>query len=145
MAYHRDITADDQVFFDTDRILRYTVYQGNPTAAEIAAVTAIPQDVSGWSLAWTLRKKLTGAAMIEKLTGSPGGIAITGTYNVDPAVNTQRVEVTLADTDTYDPDASPAVNLKAGSYVYALKRTDDGEETVLAYGKFKLLQAAAYE
>lgn len=145
MAYNRDITADDKVFFDTDRLLRYTVYQGDPTAAQIAAGEALPQDVSGWALAWVLRRKVNSEdpPLIEKTISA--GIEIVGTYDAAPGVNSQRVEVTLEDTDTYDPDANPPVQIKAGSYVYALKRTDDGGETILAYGTFKLLQAAAWE
>lgn len=144
MAYNRDITAADQVFYDTDRLLRYTIYQGGSTAAEIAAGTAIPEDVTGWALTWVLKKKVDGAALIEKAT-SGSGIVISGVYDADPSVNTQRVEVTIDDTDTYDPDASPEIEIRPGDYVYALKRTDAGGETILAYGKFKLLQAAAWE
>lgn len=148
MAYERDITADDQVFYDTDRLLRYTIYRGDPTAADIAAGDAIPQDVSGWSLAWVLRKKAKSPdpPLISKSNvDSPPSIAIVGTYDADPVVNTQRVEVTIEDTDTYDPDASPVLEIKPGTYVYALKRIDDGSETILAYGSFTLLQAAAWE
>lgn len=146
MAYERDITAEDQVFFDTDRVLRYAVFQGNPTAEEIAAGDAVPEDITGWSLAWTLRRTpKSQTALIEKATGG-SGITITGSYNVDPSINTQRVEVLIEDTDTYDPDASPEVNVKPStSYAYALKRTDDGAESILAFGAFTLLQAAAWE
>lgn len=145
MAYQRDITAADKVFYDTDRLLRYTVYRGDPTAQEIADGDAVPEDVTGWALAWVLRKKVNSEdpPLIEKTIGD--GIAIVGVYNADPVVNTQRVEVTLEDTDTYDPDGSPATEVKAGTYAYALKRIDDGGEAILAYGSFKLLQAAAWE
>jgi hypothetical protein len=145
MAYQRDITADDKVYFDTDRLLRYSVYDGDPTAEEIAAGTATPLDVTGWDLAWVLRKKTNSAdpPLIEKTVGA--GITITGTFNSDPDINTQRIEVLLADSDTYDPAASPPVEIKAGSYVYALKRIDAGSETILAEGKFTLLRAAAWE
>lgn len=146
MSYLRDITADDRVFYDTDRILRYTIYEADSTDEAIAAGTAVPLDVSGWSLAWQLRKKAKDLdALIDKNTGSPGGIAIVGIFNADPDVNTQRIEVTIEDTDTYDPDVDPVVNLKPGSYVYALKRTDPGAEDILAFGSFTLLQAAAWE
>jgi hypothetical protein len=148
MAIHRDITTDDQVFYDTDRILRYTIYTGNPTAAQILAGEAIAEDVSNWSLAWVVRKKVNSPdpPVIQKLsTGSPADIAIVGVYDVDPLVNTQRVEVTLHDTDTYDPNVSPVVNVKAGTYAYALKRVGDGVETILAYGKFVIPQVAAWE
>lgn len=145
MAYHRDITADDKVFFDTDRTLRYAVYEGDPTAEQIAAGTAVPKDVAAMDLAWVLRKKVNSIdpPLIEKTLSA--GISITGIFNVDPTVNTQRVQVQLDDTDTYDPDASPPVEIKAGTYVYALKRLDAGAETILAEGSFTLLRAAAWE
>jgi hypothetical protein len=146
MAYNRDITTDDRVFYDTDQTISYTVYQGEPTAAQIAANTAVPQNVAGWSMAWVLRKAgSTVAAVIEKTTGG-GGITITGTYNVDPTVNTQRVLVLIEDTDTYGPEEEPVQIVNPNSdYEYALKRTDDGSETILAYGTFALLRSAAWE
>ena len=144
MAYERDVTAADQVFFDTDKRLVFTAYQGNPTAAEIAAETAVPQDVSGYEFSWTLRKTAKAAdPLIRKTTGD--GITIEGTYNATPASNTQRIVVTLSDKDTYDPDADPPVLVKEGDYVHALKRTDDGSETVYTFGRFKLLRSAAWE
>lgn len=145
MSYQRNITADDKVYFDTDRLLRYTVYDGDPTVAEIEAGTAVPKDVTGYDLAWVLRKKVDSAdpPLIEKTLSS--GISITGVYNSDPALNTQRITIQLDDTDTYDPTASPPKTIKAGTYVYALKRIDAGSETILAEGTFTLLRAAAWE
>jgi hypothetical protein len=147
VAYQRDIVATDKVFYDTDRVLRYTVYAGDPTEAEILAGTAVPVDVSGWAIGWTLRKKpgTTDPPLIHKEIGSPGGITVVGTFNADPEVNTQRVEVLLEDSDTYDPGADPALSIKPGLYSYALKRLDDGSEGILAWGTFTLLQAAAWE
>ena len=131
MATHRDITRKDQVFIDTDRILRYTVWKGNPTAAQIAANQAVPENVTGWALSWVL-SEVGGAALVSKSTSA--GITITGSYNVDPLLHTQRVDVLLEDADT--------VALARGTYIYKLKRTDAGEETVLAFGTLELLEAA---
>lgn len=147
MAYKRDLTADDQIFYDADRVLRYAVYQGNPTAAEVAAGTAIPENVAGWECSWTLRRTVDGAVLIQKTTGS--GITISGTYNASALLNTQRIEVFLEDTDTYtagaQPEDPPVVDIAPGNYVYALKRLDAGAETPLAYGKLKLLKTAGWE
>jgi hypothetical protein len=145
MAYQRDITAADEVYFDTDKLLRYTVYQGNPSTADITAGAVVPQDVSGWALAWTMRKKVNSPdpPLIHKEVGS--GIAIVGIYNADPDLNTQRVEVTLEDTDTYDPDGSPPVEIRAGKYAYGLKRLDEGVETMLAEGYLQVIRAAPWE
>lgn len=144
MAYERDVVEADQVFFDTNKRLVFTAYEGNPTAAEILAGTATPQDVAGMEFSWTLRKTLTSAArLIYKTSGD--GITIEGSYNATPASNTQRIVVTLSDKDTYDPDADPPVSIKAANYFHALKRTDDGSETVYTHGRFLLRWSAAWE
>jgi hypothetical protein len=134
MATQRNITRTDQVFLDTDRILRYTIFQPPPDQA-------VPQDVAAWSFAWVLRA-VGGAALITKTTGG-FGITITGSYNADPDVNTQRVDVQLQATDSYDSEAELA--LAPGTYIYALKRTDAGQEDVLAYGTFEFLACAAVD
>ncbi len=136
------------MFFDTDKPLSFVIYQGEPTADDIAAGTAIPEDVSSWDLEWMLRKKVNSAdppLIVKTTAGSPAGIQITGTYNADPETNTQRVEILLEDTDTYGPEDDPVVIVKEGDYVHALKRLGDGVETILTYGSFKLLRAAAWE
>jgi hypothetical protein len=144
MAYRRDITEDDMVFKGTDLILSYTIYSGNPSAEEIAAGTASPEDVTGWQISWTLRKQPNSPdpALIEKTNDSGGGIDITGTWGSDAASSTQRIEVTLSEADTYDPTGSPAVDVRRGTYAYALRRTDTGSKAVLAFGSFRLQQAA---
>ena len=143
MAYRRDITEDDRLFFDTDRTLRFPVYSGEPSDDDIAAGNVIPVDVTGWTLVWVLKKLASSAtALITKTVGS--GIAITGTYDSDPSVNTQRIAVSLDNTDTYDVSAGGA-KVKPGTYEYALKRLDAGSETILAYGTLELLQASAWE
>lgn len=152
MAYQRDITAADKVFFDTDRILSYEIFARELTLAEQVAlesgddVDAPMQDVAGWELAWTLRKApKTATALIDKASGG-GGITVVGVFNVSRSLNTQRVEVLVEDTDTYDPDVSPEVYVKPSTtYAYALKRTDEGQEGILAWGGFTLMQAAAWE
>lgn len=146
MPYQRNITSADKIFYDTDQILRYTIYAPGATDAQIAAGTAIPQDVTGWSMSWTLRRK-TGSPdppLILKTT-SGGGITITGVFNSDPLLNTQRVDVLIEDKDTYDTSVNPIVNIEPGMYQYALKRTDTANETILAWGSFELLQAAGWE
>lgn len=94
-----------------------------------------PKDVTGYAFAWVLRKRDADPdpAILEKT--SAAGIAITGTYSADPDANTQRVEVTIADTDTEDLDA--------GTYRHSLKRTDEGSETILAFGNAVLQRATA--
>lgn len=145
MAYNRDITADDQMFYDTDRVLRYQVFQGSPTLEEVLANTAIPDDVTGWSLVWVLRRSAKATAILIEKSTAGGGITITGVYDADPLANTQRVLVAIDDTDTYGPVVDPVEIVKPGVYEYALKRLDPGSETILAWGSFELIQAAAWE
>lgn len=59
-------------------------------------------------------------------------ITKTGTFDADPTVNTERVNVFIADTLTD--------NLAPGEYAWELKRTNDGFEAILGYGTYKLLQ-----
>lgn len=95
-----------------------------------------PKDVTGYAFAWIVRRRDDDAdpPVLQK-TSDSGSIAIVGTYNADPAQNTQRVEVTITDTDTE--------SLAAGTYRHSLKRTDDGSETVLAFGNAYLQRATA--
>ncbi len=127
MAVETNVTEDNHIFLGEDKILEFTVLDDDEVT---------PIDVSGWDLLWDLRKadKTSGDALIEKTTAA--GITITGVYNVAPLVNTQRVLVTLADTDS---DSS--TTLAAKTYRHALKRMDSGSETVLAFGDFVFLQA----
>lgn len=148
MALQIDITKDDRVFIGEDKKLQFAVYnQTGLTDAELLALidagTAEPLDVSAWDLIWSLRRKdkSSDPALIEKTNGSPAGITVIGTYNATQSVNTQRVQVQINDTDSWDPDASPAVALKAGTYRHSLKRLDDGLETVLVFGKFVFMQS----
>jgi hypothetical protein len=126
MAVESNVTAASHVFLGEDKVLEFTITDEDD----------VPVDVSGWAMIWDLRKadKTTGDALIEKTTGA--GITVTGVYNVAPLVNTQRVLVTLADTDS---DSSTTIQAK--TYRHALKRSDDGSETVLAFGDFTFLQA----
>lgn len=137
MAVKRAITSADHLFIGTDNDIAFTIY----TNDSLSAIS----DESTSDLLWVLRRYESepDPAVIEKSTGSPGGISVTGVFNSDPAVNTQRIVVHLDDTDTYDATVSPAVDVPPGSYRYALKRMDAGSETILAFGSFQLLQAAA--
>ncbi len=94
-------------------------------------------------MSFTVRKKENSAAeLMYKSTGSAGGVSIAGSFGGSPE---QTIEVEFFDTDTYDPDVSPPVEIKPGSYVYALKRTDTGAETALDYGRLEVTRTAAWE
>lgn len=138
MALKRTIS----VFLGTDNTLTFTAWQQNSETdaeltAAIAAGTAVPKDVTGWATSLVVRSSDTDTSTAT-LTASG---SVTGVYNATPASNTQRIVVTIADTDI--PQYDGATGLTPGTYRYALKRTDDGSEQVIAYGNFKLLPATA--
>lgn len=124
MAFEQNIGATEDYFLGEDKILDFEVYDN--TGAAI-------QDITGWAMRFRLRKQLDGDPIVFTKTTGGSGITITGTYNSDPATNTQRARVTIDDTDTD--------NLQPGNYPYNLWRTDSGSETVLAYG-YVTLKAA---
>jgi len=140
MSRESIVTEADGFFAGTDAKMVYEIFkQGAPLDSD--GVPTQCEDVSAFAMKWSLRLatpvvppyREQGTEVLTKATGS--GITVTGTYNLTRSVNTQRVEVAIADTDT---DA-----LAGGNYVDALKRTDAGLESVLSYGTVKLLVAPA--
>lgn len=105
-------------FIGADLTLRFTVF------ADAEHTTCV--NVALFAMSYALRRKNTDAdpPLISKSTGA-GTITITGVFNATPSVNTQRVLVSILDTDTD--------GLEAGAYMHSLKRTDDGFETVMMY------------
>jgi hypothetical protein len=136
MSTTRNFTGDDAIFLGDDTAIDFTIYADDDQ-------TTI-EDVTGWNIAFAVRKSdRTSTALIEKSTeDSPAGIVISGVFNATPATNTQKVTVTVNDTDSYDPESSPEVALSAGRYRYSLKRMDAGFETTLARGDFEFVQGA---
>ena len=125
MALRQDIDKADGFFIDEDKTLSFEI---------LAADDATPVDVAEWALTWTVRRHVTDdAPAVAKTSGS--GITITGTYNAVRASNTQRVIVAVADSDT--------AALASATYKHALKRTNDGSETILSFGDLVLQKAAA--
>jgi hypothetical protein len=119
MARQDDVTVADQCFVGEDKTLNVTIYQADGTT---------PQNITGWTLSWMLKKshKLSDASASVTKTTTGGGIVIT-----DAADGV--CEVRIVDTDT---DA-----LTATTYYHELKRMDDGSEAVLIYGDFVLRPA----
>lgn len=125
MSLIANITSDDAWHVGEDKILDYTIY------GDAARTTCL--DVSAFVLSWKLSRGGT-TGLVTKTSGS--GITVAGTFNADPAVNTQVVRVAIDDVDT-QPDTGPA--LTSGNYVHELKRTDAGLEAVLSHGRVQLL------
>lgn len=116
MSEESPVRADDHWFIGEDRTFRYPVVDENGDV----------QPITGWGLEWVLRERPdAGTTVLSKTVGT--GITITdGTAGI--------CSVAVADTDT--------IGLTAGDYYYALRRSDEGYETVLAFGRATLRQAA---
>jgi hypothetical protein len=135
MALESNVDVGD-IFAGEDKVMRFEVFAAG---ADPSDPHAAMQNAAGWTFAYTWRKRVRGVPPHrtngpEVLSKPNAAITVTGVFNADRALNTQRVEVALADTDTAD--------LAGGDYVDALKRMDDGFETVLSYGVVPLLVAA---
>lgn len=129
MSLDAPITADDRWHVGEDKTLSFVIYTDS--------TKTVVRDVTGFALSWKLATAPGQAALLTKATGG-SGITISGVFNADPDVNTQVVDVAIADTDT-QPDAGSA--LPASTYYHELKRTDAGLEAVLAQGRVRLLSS----
>jgi hypothetical protein len=119
MAINENIEKTDNWFLGEDKSFPITIYQSDGST---------PQDISGWSLIYVLRRAPASAdpALISKTTSD--GIVLTTPLS-------GLCTVSIADTDTED--------LAEGKYYYSLKRTDAGQETILTYGYAYLRRATA--
>lgn len=149
MALTRNLFAD----IGTDNTYEFTAWQQTidtlltreeneaVLTAAIAAGTAVPEDVSGWTLSFVILKsdKSEDASTPNlSLSTTDGGITITGTYDPDPDVNTQVISVTVQDTDI--PIWNGTTGFRQKTYRYSLKRIDDGSEKFLSVGDFDLTE-----
>lgn len=135
MSYQSNVTSADMLFAGEDKTLSYEVFSDEDSLD-------VMEDVSAWTMQWELRPivigkhpyRTQGETVFLKTTAEGGGITITGIYNPARALNTQRVIVAIADTDT--------LAVAGGRYVCALKRMNDGVEAVLSHGTVELLVAS---
>ena len=147
MAYRRDFTKVNDIIIGDDLAFHFEIFQSDlvatfdSTLGQDVYVSGTPEDVATWTFRWELRVKdtATGVPVLSKTTA--GGITITGTYSATHLSNTQRVVVTIADTETYS-DAG-AVLIPPKTYTYSLKRDDSGSEKTVVYGKFVLQEKPA--
>ena len=125
-------TDTDRVFIGTDLTKKFAVLD-----LDLDATGATAKEITGWAITFDVRKlDKSSTSIVSKTVGS--GIAITGVFNSVAATNTQRAVVTLdADTDL----TTAKFSSDGGTFRYSLKRTDDGSETVLAYGDFVVERA----
>ena len=145
MFREHNFTADDGLFLCDNIDLEFEILSDQPELDEsdpdFESAARVPENVSGWDLAFTVRLKDTtpDPELIEKRTdASPGGITITGVYNPVRATNTQRVLVTIDDSDT---DGDSVFEQRKKTYRYAVKRMSVGFEKVLVRGSLPFLKA----
>jgi len=127
MSIEFNIGVDKKWFLGDDKILSFTIFGSD-------GIT--PIDFSSWQIEFVARKKTkpTSDLAFPIKSVSNGGLNLTGTYNADPLVNTQRLIVPVSSLET--------TSLKAGwPYRYSIKRTDSTNEEVLVYGSITFLQA----
>jgi hypothetical protein len=128
MGVESPITRDHRLYRGTDRKLVFTVYATMPSQASAGVIL----DITGKEASWVLvTAKSADPATLTK-TSPSAGVAILGTFNADPAINTQRVEVTIAAADT--------AALTPGRYWYDLWCDTSGEKDVWAEGPLDLLE-----
>lgn len=84
-----------------------------------------PTDMSGWTVVLDIRKEDTSSASLLSKTGT-----VSGSYNADPDLNTQKVTFTLSDDDL----AATIFTKDDATLRYSIKRTDAGAEQPLRYG-----------
>lgn len=111
MSVESPITSDHNWFKGEMKVLRFTV-DGVSAADPIA----------GWAMEWTLNSRRSKEGVLYKGTAT-GGIVGSGSV----------ADVTIQASDTF--------SLPEGSYNYVLRRTDAGNEGVLAYGPAVLRDA----
>ena len=129
MAFESTIGGSGSLMLGEDKTLSIEVIN-----ADLAAFdpddesTWVPKDIAGFTLTFIVRDQSSyaGTLLITK------SATVTGSYNATRSVNTQRAEVSIADTDFI----SESGLIPAGTSYYSLKRTDAGSETVLVFGEF---------
>jgi hypothetical protein len=129
MANKFDIGTDKKWFLGEDKILSFTIFAQDLTT---------PVDIGGWAIEFVLRKSVKTSSLVIPVKDTTNGLLlIVGVFNEVPASNTQRIHIPFPSDDT--------TLLKAGfEYQYSIKRTDEGNEGILVYGKLVFLQATAH-
>lgn len=119
MARETQIGGDGKLFVGEDKRFKLLLVDEDE----------IPVDMAGMTLSLVIATSDTKPALFTK-TGT-----VTGTYNVDPLVNTQFAFALLTD-DEMD-------TLRGKTYRYSWKRYDAGFDTIVAYGDFVVEKATA--
>ncbi len=120
MSRYAPITASAFYFIGEDKTLAFTVYDPTATEAEIKAGTATPQDITGWTMEFVVRR-------------DPQSVTVTFTKTTDDDV--VIIDGTLGQADVYVRAADTA-NLTESTSYYTLRRVDVDHHNDLAHGEF---------
>lgn len=113
MSTQSDIPEGIGWFVGEDKGLVFTI---------VNQTTGLAENLVGWTLRWELALEQFGTELIVKTTGA--GITLTS-----PAEGICTVLVASGDT----------INLTPGTYYYALRKTNLGQFSEVAYGAVELL------
>ena len=113
MPRETTIGKSGEVFVGEDKTVRL----------EVVDADLVPVDVTGWATTLDVRLLESDAAALLTKAG-----AVAGVYAATRAANTQRLLFALTDTQL------ARTIFDGRTYRYSIKRTDDGSETILAYG-----------
>ena len=120
-------STNDRVFLDTDFTRKFHVKD-----IDTDATGATAKDIAGWTILLDIRTTpKSAAALLSK------ALTITGVFNSVASSNTQRAQWACADTELTTAIFGPS----GGTFAYSVKRTDDGSETILAYGDIVIERA----
>lgn len=125
MAVESTIGGSGALFVGEDKELRLgPLYDANAPTVGV--------NMTGWTMVFDVRAKDNSA---DPAIVSISPLPLIGVFNALQASNTQQAVVTLTDDQ---------LNLfKAKNYRWSWKRTDAGNETVLAWGTFAPQKATA--
>lgn len=115
MSTESAIRVSDNWFVGEDKVFRFKVKD--------AAGAAINMTAGGYSLEWVLRTAPNGTVLLTKTLGS--GITI-----VNGDATNDAADVTVTDDDTLNAP----INAEPGVYYHTLRKTNPGDEQVLAFG-----------
>jgi hypothetical protein len=120
MSRYAPITASAYFFIGEDKTLAFTVYDPTATEPEIKAGTALTQDITAWTMEFTVRR-------------DPQSVAVTFTKTTDDDV--VIIDGSLGQVDVYIR-AADTQDLTDGVYYYTLRRSDPDHHNDLAHGEF---------
>ena len=122
MSIEFNITTANEFFLGEDKEIAWQIFGPDDQT---------PINISGWPLEFTLKKTDKSAdAILTKTIGD--GLEISGLFAATAETNAQRVVATFssADTATLKPNTA---------YRYRVKRIDEGNVAVLAFGSLTFL------